>query len=219
MVQSDRNVQLTLDAKNAVESYIYDMRSKVLGDGPLAAYLTPAARDAFAAAMEQTEEWLYGEGEDAPREDYEQRLSKLKGHGSPAAQRQADYEAVPAAAQQLHGRVADLREKALNADGSRSHVPAEELQGVVERCTKAAEWLREEQAKQQGRPRHEPPALTAALIQQKLKDLEAYAKPILEKPKPKPKEEEKPAAPAAPAAEGAAAPGAEAKPKEQMDLD
>lgn len=224
MVQSDRNVALTLEAKNAVEAYIYEMRTKVQSDGKLGPFISAEKREQFLQAMERAEEWLYGDGEDTSKEDYQQKLTELKAFGEPAAQRLAEHEAIAPAAQLLNGRIAALREKALNNDGSRSHIPAEELRSVVDRCDQAQEWVREQVGRHNAQSRHLAAAVTAAQIQAKQRDLETFANPILDKPKPKPAAADPAAAAASTAekkADEAAPSDAEgSKPNEpKMDLD
>ena len=52
------NVQRTMEAKNAVEAYIYDMRTKVNEGGIFFDFIFAKDRQAFMAAMSSAEDWL-----------------------------------------------------------------------------------------------------------------------------------------------------------------
>jgi len=72
----DMEVQATADAKNAVESYVYDMRSKL--EEHLAPFISDADKASFRQLMDHTENWLYDEGEDTTKDVYVSKLSELK---------------------------------------------------------------------------------------------------------------------------------------------
>lgn len=84
-IQSDRLVAETGDAKNAVESYVYNMRSKL--NGALNEFISPADKEAFLKVLSDTEEWLYGEGEDATKSVYQVKLVSLRTSGDPVENR------------------------------------------------------------------------------------------------------------------------------------
>ena len=53
-------------AKNELESYILATRARVLDDEVVAAVSTEKQRTAFAAQLDNAEDWLYEDGEHAP---------------------------------------------------------------------------------------------------------------------------------------------------------
>ncbi len=66
----------TNERKNALESYVYDMRNKLYD-----AYSDFIAEDdkaAFLKALDTMEEWLYEDGEEADRAVYIAKLAELK---------------------------------------------------------------------------------------------------------------------------------------------
>ncbi|KAI6220156.1 hypothetical protein M3Y95_01055100 [Aphelenchoides besseyi] len=76
MQQVDMNERLTSDAKNAVEEYVYSMRDKLCEQ--LAEFVTEQESEQFRELLTKTEDWLYGDGEDASREEYEKKLAELR---------------------------------------------------------------------------------------------------------------------------------------------
>eukprot|EP00698_Gefionella_okellyi_P003498 TRINITY_DN132_c1_g2_i2.p1 TRINITY_DN132_c1_g2~~TRINITY_DN132_c1_g2_i2.p1 ORF type:complete len:663 (-),score=151.83 TRINITY_DN132_c1_g2_i2:123-2081(-) len=72
----DQEVAATADAKNAVESYVYDMRNKLTSN--LQAFIAADDRTKFSALMDQTESWLYDEGDDTTKDVYMAKLQSLK---------------------------------------------------------------------------------------------------------------------------------------------
>ena len=62
----DKNEGERLTAKNAVEEYVYDIRSKIHDE--LEQYITESDREAFSAELTKAEDWLYDEGEDCEKQ-------------------------------------------------------------------------------------------------------------------------------------------------------
>lgn len=72
----DLNEKLKADSKNALEEYCYSMRDKLTDT--LASFVTGQEALDFQARLSQMEEWLYAEGEDANKEDYDDKLYELR---------------------------------------------------------------------------------------------------------------------------------------------
>jgi heat shock protein 4 len=95
MQATDRLVIDTADRRNALEEYVYDTRSKL--DMAWSEFMPDAARAEFLQALNAMEEWLYGEGEDATKSLYVEKLSDLKKVGDPVAYRYLEREERPLA--------------------------------------------------------------------------------------------------------------------------
>lgn len=106
MMASDRLAIETAEQKNAVESYVYDMRSKL--HESLAPFATEQSRTQFSQLLEQTESWLYGDGEDVPKSVYSQKLAELKSMGDPIIKRKYEDENRYEAIMQLRGIIQSL---------------------------------------------------------------------------------------------------------------
>uniref|UniRef100_A0A674PFG9 Heat shock protein 4b n=1 Tax=Takifugu rubripes TaxID=31033 RepID=A0A674PFG9_TAKRU len=76
MIMQDRLEKERNDAKNNVEEYVYDMRDKL--HGMLEKFVSESDRDALSIKLEDTENWLYEDGEDQPKQMYIDKLAELK---------------------------------------------------------------------------------------------------------------------------------------------
>jgi hypothetical protein len=96
MFAADKLAIETAEQKNAVESYIYDMRSKL--NENLSAFANEELRQKFSKLLEDSESWLYGDGEDVQKSAYSKKLEELKALGDPIVKRKFEdenrYEAV-----------------------------------------------------------------------------------------------------------------------------
>ena len=64
------------DSKNAVEEYVYDLRSRLADD--LADFEREEAKSSINSELDTTENWLYEEGEECLKHVYIDRLAELK---------------------------------------------------------------------------------------------------------------------------------------------
>ncbi|MEQ2211850.1 Glucosamine-6-phosphate isomerase 1 [Xenoophorus captivus] len=76
MIMQDKLEKERNDAKNNVEEYVYDMRDKL--HGMLEKFVSESDRDALSLKLEDTENWLYEDGEDQPKQVYIDKLAELK---------------------------------------------------------------------------------------------------------------------------------------------
>jgi len=81
--------------RNELESYAYEMKAKLDEYGNLKAYMEPTKRDEILKMIAVDVEWIYAEGETAPIEEYEVKLSAYKTIGQPCIWRFRFYETVP----------------------------------------------------------------------------------------------------------------------------
>jgi len=56
--------------RNDLEAYSYEMRSNLESYGTLEKYLDDATKKTFIAEINQVVEWIYGDGEVAPKKEY-----------------------------------------------------------------------------------------------------------------------------------------------------
>jgi len=69
-------MERTKDRKNALESYVYDTRNKL--SERYRSFATDSEREEISVNLQQTEEWLYEEGDDETEEVYCSKLEELK---------------------------------------------------------------------------------------------------------------------------------------------
>ena len=78
MVAEDRQEKERIDARNALEEYVYDLRSKITEDDQLATFMLEVDREQLYRQLDDTENWLYEEGEECQRQVYSDRLARLR---------------------------------------------------------------------------------------------------------------------------------------------
>lgn len=78
MIAEDRQEKERIDARNALEEYVYDLRAKISDEDQLGTFITESDREALCRVLDDTESWLYEEGEECNRQVYCDRLKSLK---------------------------------------------------------------------------------------------------------------------------------------------
>jgi len=73
--------------KNELESFSYEMRQGLDQHGNLKPFIDAGILPGFLEKINHTVDWLYGEGKDAAKSVYEQKLSELQQVGHPVKQR------------------------------------------------------------------------------------------------------------------------------------
>lgn len=193
MSNADRVVRETSDARNELESYIYDMRDKIVSDSHLAPYCTEEEKNSFSSSLSNIENWLYEEGFDANKSVYVKQLSELKKTGDPIENRA--YEARNrSGAMTMLQKTLEKYTSWINTsvgDENYSHITDEERNTCSSKCDAVSAWMYEMLDKQGGLAANVDPAVTVEQIYAKNKEVNDVVSPIMHKPKPKPKVEEK----------------------------
>jgi hypothetical protein len=77
--------------RNGLEAYSYEMRNNLDSYGSFEKYLDEATRKTFLEEINKVVDWIYGEGETAPKSEYRSRLDKFKAIGEPVRNRYNYY--------------------------------------------------------------------------------------------------------------------------------
>ncbi|XP_075020589.1 heat shock 70 kDa protein 4 isoform X2 [Calonectris borealis] len=211
-----------------------------IGKDMLNLFIENEDRNSFTLKLEDTENWLYEDGEDQPKQIYIDKLAELKTLGQPIQARFQESEERPKAFEDL-GKQIQQYMKTVHAfkakDEQYDHLDEADVAKVEKSANEAMEWMNNKLNLQNKRSLTLDPVIKAKDIQAKTKELTSICNPIVTKPKPKvelPKEEQKPAEPNGPvegqgeansgsqAAEqsaAAAAPPATEKKLPEMDID
>ncbi|CAK7356663.1 unnamed protein product [Dovyalis caffra] len=194
MALQDRVMEETKEKKNAVESYVYDMRNKL--SDKYQDFVTDPEREGFTATLQETEDWLYEDGEDETKGVYIAKLEELKKQGDPIEERYKEYTERGSVIDQLVYCVNSYREAAMSNDSKFDHIDLAEKQKVLNECVEAEAWLREKKQQQDSLPKYATPVLLSADVRKKAEALDRFCRPIMTKPKPaKPATPETPATP------------------------
>ncbi|KAF2154286.1 putative heat shock protein Hsp88 [Myriangium duriaei CBS 260.36] len=88
MMMEDKLVADTEDKKNELESFIYELRSKI--DDVYSEFASDEEKSKVHAKLEQSEEWLYDEGDDATKAVYISKIEEIRATAGPIIQRYQD---------------------------------------------------------------------------------------------------------------------------------
>lgn len=170
LAQQDLKMERIKDKKNALESYVYEMRDKIFSK--YQSFATESERNEISINLQKTEEWLYEDEPDDESENiYNQKLEDLRKLVDPIEIRYKEDEAREKARKDLLSCIADYR---MNA-GS---LTAGERDAVIDECNKAENWLQEKTQQQDLLPKNVDPVLWSCEIKRKAEGFDATCKYI-----------------------------------------
>ncbi|KAF2837305.1 heat shock protein Hsp88 [Patellaria atrata CBS 101060] len=88
MFMEDKLVADTEDKKNELESYIYELRGKI--DEQYSEFASDEEKEKLKAKLENSEDWLYDEGEDTTKAAYVAKIDEIRAIAGPIIQRYND---------------------------------------------------------------------------------------------------------------------------------
>lgn len=186
MKSQDKLENERADAKNAVEEYVYEIREKIYG--PLEKFIKEEDRCTLSKLLDDTENWLYEEGEDEKKQVYVDKITELKKHGQPIIYRYREAEERPHAFSELGATLQGVH-KALelyNAKDERyDHLLQSDIEIVEKEWKEKLDWFEMHQNLQNQMSPDVDPVVTVVQIRTQKQSLENTCYPILNKPKPK----------------------------------
>uniref|UniRef100_A0A8C9Z702 Heat shock protein family A (Hsp70) member 4 like n=1 Tax=Sander lucioperca TaxID=283035 RepID=A0A8C9Z702_SANLU len=179
MIVQDKLVKELNDAKNAVEEYVYDLRDKLCGI--YEKYITEEDSNRLTLMLEDTENWLYEDGEDQPKQDisiFNLRWDFMileKHEDRPRAFEELGKKL------QLYMKLVDFYKQ---KDERYLHLSAEEM-STVEKCVnESMGWMNSMMNAQSKLCITQDPVVKVAEIIAKIQELEDVCYPVINKPKP-----------------------------------
>ncbi|KAI9715604.1 MAG: Heat shock protein hsp88 [Candelaria pacifica] len=131
MFMEDKLVADTEDKKNELESYIYELRGKI--DDQYSEFASEDEKSKLKEKLEQSEDWLYDEGEDATKAVYVAKMDEIRFVAGPIVQRyldkvEADRQAILKAQEEAAAaKKAELEAKrATEAEAKKAAEPKDE---------------------------------------------------------------------------------------------
>ncbi|KAL8584488.1 hypothetical protein ACOMHN_016809 [Nucella lapillus] len=213
MIMQDRLEKEKGDAKNSVEEYVYYMRDKLCSE--YEAYMKEEERSSLMLRLEDTENWLYEEGEDQNKQVYIDKLAELKGErgrergregedqnkqvyidklaelkktGQPVEDRFREAEMWPEARDQFGSALIHIQ-KFLSqysaGDEKFAHLDKGDVAKVQKCLEEKMAWWGPKMEAQSRLKPCDPPALLVSQVMAEKKVLESTCSPIMNKPKPK----------------------------------
>lgn len=197
MIGNDEKEKERVDARNALEEFVYDMREKLSEDGPLSAYIESNQRQSICQQLNDLENWLYEEGEDCENEVYRAKLSDLHSRTDPIKARCFEYENQPNKFNEL-GHAIQIARKHVNEFRTNTakydHLTETEILNVAEAADRAQRWLEENGGKVSKLSKTIDPPVRVTDIRHEVETLTACLNSVLNRPKPQPPTPPAPAA-------------------------
>jgi heat shock protein 4 len=216
-LEKDTELRETAEARNAVEAYVYDTRSDL--NGSLLPYVLEADKDSFYSQLNEAEDWLYGEGAQATKQAYQEKLAQLKKVGEPIRLRRREAEDRDDAAEKLRQAIENYRLLAQSTDPKYEHIPLEERQKILNKVKEAEDSILPKVEQQKSLPSTADPVVWVADINHTKENLDAFVPAIMNKPKPKPASPPKEEQPKQEEPQKQDTPTANATEKKEADMD
>ncbi|XP_034037148.1 heat shock 70 kDa protein 4b isoform X2 [Thalassophryne amazonica] len=186
MIMQDKLEKERNDAKNSVEEYVYDMRDKL--HGLLEKFVSEPDREALSQKLDDTENWLYEDGEDQPKQVYIDKLAELKKLGQPILERFVEAEERPKAFEDLGKQIQQYMkfiEACRMKEEQYDHLDEADVTKVDKLASDAMMWMNSAMNQQSKQSLTVDPSVKVKEIEAKTRELFSACNPIVTKPKPK----------------------------------
>ncbi|KAF5949554.1 hypothetical protein HYC85_011547 [Camellia sinensis] len=183
----DAERKRTAELKNNLEGYIYATREKLESE-EYEKISSGQERQSFIENLDEVQEWLYTDGEDASATKFEERLDSLKSNGDPIFFRFNELTARPAACELAQKYLGELQQ-IVHGWEAKSWLPKERMDKVLKDAENFKKWLAEKEAEQKKTSPFSTAAFTSEEVYEKVFDLQDKVASINRIPKPKPKVE------------------------------
>ncbi|KAL5148338.1 Heat shock protein 17 [Glycine soja] len=185
--KKDADRKRTAELKNNLEGYIYTTKEKIETLEEFEKVSTSEERQSFIEKLDQVQDWLYTDGEDANATEFQERLDQLKAVGDPIFFRLKELTARPAAVEHANKYIDELKQIVEEWKAKKSWLPQERVDEVIKSSEKLKNWLDEKEAEQTKTSGFSKPAFTSEEVYLKVLDLQTKVASINRIPKPKPK--------------------------------
>ncbi|KAL8151190.1 hypothetical protein V2J09_020998 [Rumex salicifolius] len=171
LTEQDIKVEQAKDKKNSLESYVYETRNKI--SSTYQSFATDTEREGISQNLQETEDWLYGDGDDETEYVYNLKMEQLKMLVDPVEHRYRDEEDRAQATRDLMDCIIKCRVAAESVPS------ANDKDVVLAECNKAEHWLQEKFQQQDSLPKHVDPILSSSDIRRKTDALDAKCNEIV----------------------------------------
>ncbi|KAK8462958.1 hypothetical protein SEVIR_1G298600v4 [Setaria viridis] len=146
--KKDAERRKTAELKNNLESYIYSMKEKLEESTDMLTVSTEQERESFTEKLNEVQDWLYMDGEDAQANEFKERLDQLKAIGDPILFRLSELKARPAACENARLYLSELQKIVKNWETNKPWLPKKRVDEVVSDAEKVRDWLEEKETLQ-----------------------------------------------------------------------
>ncbi|XP_059432105.1 heat shock 70 kDa protein 17-like isoform X2 [Corylus avellana] len=184
--KKDAERRRTAELKNNLEGYIYATKEKLQSSEEFEQISTDKERQSLNEKLDEVQEWLYTDGEDATAAEFQERLDMLKDAGGPMFFRLKELTARPAATEHARKYLIELQQIVHGWKTNKSWLPKDKIDEVLSDADSFKIWLDEKEAEQKRTSGFSAPAFTSEEVYTKLFDLQDKVTSINRIPKPKP---------------------------------
>ncbi|KAF3445091.1 hypothetical protein FNV43_RR14784 [Rhamnella rubrinervis] len=185
--KKDAERRRTAELKNNLEGYIYSTKEKFETTEGLGKISTSDERQSFIEKLDEVQEWLYTDGEDATATEFEKHLDMLKAIGDPIFFRLRELTARPAAVEHARSYLVKLKQIIQGWETNKPWLPKDRIDEVLKEADKLKTWLDKKEAEQKETSGFSKPAFTSEEVYDEVFNLQDKVAFIDRIPKPKPK--------------------------------
>lgn len=189
MISNDRQEKERIDARNALEEFVYEVRGKLQEGGNLFEYVEDSTRDQICSQLDEIENWLYEDGETCEHDVYKTRLTDLRQKTDPIKLRHDEYEGQLQAFNDL-GHAIQMSYKAVeqfrSGDVKYDHLTETEMLNITEQAEKSQRWLEDARGKVSTIKKTQDPPVKITEIRHEYNTITTCVNSVLNRPKPRP---------------------------------
>lgn len=178
------DILLLKSVKNDLEAYSYDMRDKCGSYGALEKYVAPEVKDDFLKKVGEVVDWLYGEGENAKLQEYQDKLKSFRDVGEPIKKRHWYYTEVVS----ILASYDNVTKNIIKRTQEIEHLTDDQKETLGKKVSACAEVIEKANADIAAKKTWEDPAYTLEQVQSYIQLLISETDSIFNAPPPKKEE-------------------------------
>uniref|UniRef100_A0AAV1V1S3 Uncharacterized protein n=1 Tax=Peronospora matthiolae TaxID=2874970 RepID=A0AAV1V1S3_9STRA len=187
MENADNKRHANLEAKNSLETFIYKTHDAISAhEDEMKQVTVPEQIEALKKKLEETEEWLYDDGERVEAVEYKKKMDALDSDLSAILFRVTELKELPIAINTAREYAFGTRELMSEWTTSKPQVTEQERSDVLEKLDELETWLTESETSQKATPKHEKPVMTSADVAKKVQGVKKFVAVLAKRPKPEP---------------------------------
>ena len=183
----DQDILEMKELRNTLEAYSYEMRNNIDSYGSWEKYIDDETRKTFIAEINEVVDWIYGDGETAPKDEYKKKLDKFKQIGEPIKARHFYYSELDV----YYGQFDKVKEVIQQKLGSIEHLTDAQKEDISKKLETAQTLIDGVKADAAAKQKHENPAYTLDQIISTIDTTKRQTEAIFNLPPPPPKSAEK----------------------------
>ncbi|KAK6233692.1 hypothetical protein QUC31_006098 [Theobroma cacao] len=187
--KKDAERRRTAELKNNLEEYIYATKEKLETSEDVEKISSIDERQSVIKKLDEVQEWLYTDGEDATATEFQEHLNLLKATADPIFFRLKELTALPEAVEVARLYVTELQQIIRGWETDKPWLPKDRVDELSVNMDNFKTWLDGKEAERNKTSGFSAPVFTSEEVYEKLFSLQDKAASIKRIPKPKPKVE------------------------------